>query len=155
MSFDSGQLGFNYNNYGGLVKAPAADRDTWKTPKALEPGTYNYFCRIHPFMRGSFRVAEANSCHGKKATHIGTSGPDVFRGTPKRDVIIGLGGNDTLIGLGGNDFLCGGSGKDKLVGGKGKDRMWGGPAKDRLLGGAGKDNLNGGAGKDRVKQGRL
>jgi hypothetical protein len=29
---------------------------TWKTPRNLAPGTYTYFCRIHPFMRGSFRV---------------------------------------------------------------------------------------------------
>jgi hypothetical protein len=29
---------------------------TWKTPKNLSPGTYSYFCRIHPFMRGAFRV---------------------------------------------------------------------------------------------------
>ena len=28
----------------------------WKTPKNLAPGTYSYFCRIHPFMRGAFRV---------------------------------------------------------------------------------------------------
>jgi hypothetical protein len=28
----------------------------WKTPKNLSPGTYTYFCRIHPFMRGAFRV---------------------------------------------------------------------------------------------------
>ena len=35
---------------------PAANRNTWKTPKSLRPGTYTYFCRIHPFMRGSFRV---------------------------------------------------------------------------------------------------
>jgi hypothetical protein len=28
----------------------------WQTPKSLDPGTYTYFCRIHPFMRGSFRV---------------------------------------------------------------------------------------------------
>ena len=26
------------------------------TPKSLKPGTYTYFCRIHPFMRGAFRV---------------------------------------------------------------------------------------------------
>jgi hypothetical protein len=30
--------------------------DTWKTPSNLSPGTYSYFCRIHPFMRGAFRV---------------------------------------------------------------------------------------------------
>jgi plastocyanin len=52
VTFDSAQLGFNYAGFG----APAADRDTWTTPKNLKPGTYNYFCRIHPFMRGSFRV---------------------------------------------------------------------------------------------------
>jgi hypothetical protein len=51
-SFDSGQLGFNYAGYG----APAADRDTWSTPVDLGVGTYAYFCRVHPFMRGSFRV---------------------------------------------------------------------------------------------------
>jgi plastocyanin len=51
VTFDSGQLGFN--NWAG---APAADRDTWQTPKNLDPGTYSYFCRVHPFMRGSFRV---------------------------------------------------------------------------------------------------
>jgi plastocyanin len=48
ISFDSGELG-----YGG---PPSADRNTWSTPKSLRPGTYTYFCRIHPFMRGSFRV---------------------------------------------------------------------------------------------------
>jgi plastocyanin len=46
--FDSGELGF-----GG---DPAANRNTWETPKNLKTGTYTYFCRIHPFMRGSFRV---------------------------------------------------------------------------------------------------
>jgi hypothetical protein len=52
VSFDSGQLGYNYAGFN----APAADRITWQTPKNLKPGTYSYFCRIHPFMRGSFRV---------------------------------------------------------------------------------------------------
>ncbi|MEK6271175.1 MAG: hypothetical protein AABM42_00790 [Actinomycetota bacterium] len=51
-TFDSGQLGFNYAGYG----APAVGRDTWDTPKNLSAGTYTYFCRVHPFMRGSFRV---------------------------------------------------------------------------------------------------
>ena len=51
-TFDSGQLGFNYAGFG----APAVERDTWTTPKDLKPGTYSYFCRVHPFMRGSFRV---------------------------------------------------------------------------------------------------
>lgn len=51
-SFDSGQLGFNYAGFN----APAAERDTWSTPKNLPAGTNTYFCRVHPFMRGSFRV---------------------------------------------------------------------------------------------------
>jgi plastocyanin len=51
VTFDSGELG-----YGPSLGTPAANRNTWKTPKTLKPGTYTYFCRIHPFMRGSFRV---------------------------------------------------------------------------------------------------
>jgi plastocyanin len=46
--FDSGQLGF-----GG---PPTAERDTWTVPTDLPTGTYTYFCRIHPLMRGAFRV---------------------------------------------------------------------------------------------------
>ncbi len=53
-TFDSGQLGFNYAGYN----APAANRDTWTTPSNLKPGDYSYFCRVHPFMRGSFRVVK-------------------------------------------------------------------------------------------------
>jgi hypothetical protein len=51
VSFDSGELG-----YGPPNGTAAAQRDTWQTPENLDPGTYTYFCRIHPFMRGSFRV---------------------------------------------------------------------------------------------------
>jgi hypothetical protein len=49
--FDSAELG-----YGPSFATAAANRHTWKTPKNLPRGTYSYFCRIHPFMRGSFRV---------------------------------------------------------------------------------------------------
>jgi plastocyanin len=52
-TFDSGELG-----YGPAGYTPAANRNTWKTPKGLKPGTYTYFCRIHPYMRGAFRVIE-------------------------------------------------------------------------------------------------
>jgi hypothetical protein len=52
VEFDSGELGFGPASY-----TPAANRDTWSTPANLSPGTYNYFCRVHPFMRGAFRVA--------------------------------------------------------------------------------------------------
>ena len=46
--FDSGQLGV-----GG---APTVNRTTWSTPANLPVGTHTYFCRIHPLMRGAFRV---------------------------------------------------------------------------------------------------
>jgi hypothetical protein len=50
-TFDSGELG-----YGPPQATAAANRIQWRTPKTLSPGTYSYFCRIHPFMRGAFRV---------------------------------------------------------------------------------------------------
>ena len=55
VTFDSGELGFN-GNQGSVAGAPASGTDTWQTPKDLPAGTYTYFCRIHPFMRGAFRV---------------------------------------------------------------------------------------------------
>ena len=45
--YDSGQLG------AGL---PAVGKLSWNTPTNLPPGTYTFFCRIHPFMRGVFRI---------------------------------------------------------------------------------------------------
>jgi hypothetical protein len=50
--FDSGNLG-----YGPAGLTAAANRHTWRIPENLKPATYTYFCRIHPFMRGAFRVA--------------------------------------------------------------------------------------------------
>ncbi len=46
-NYDSGQLG---------IGTPAIGRISWTSPTNLAPGTYTYFCRIHPFMRGVFRV---------------------------------------------------------------------------------------------------
>jgi hypothetical protein len=46
-NYDSGQLG---------AALPAVGRLSWTTPRNLKPGTYYFFCRIHPFMRGVFRV---------------------------------------------------------------------------------------------------
>jgi hypothetical protein len=45
--FDSGQLG---------AATPAIGRLSWSTPQNLPPGTYTFFCRIHPYMRGVFRI---------------------------------------------------------------------------------------------------
>jgi hypothetical protein len=52
--FDSAELGYGPTGY-----TAAANRADWSTPTDLKPGTYTYFCRIHPFMRGAFRVAQA------------------------------------------------------------------------------------------------
>ena len=51
--FDSGELGF-----GPAGESAAANTASWLTPITLKPGTYNFFCRVHPFMRGAFRVTK-------------------------------------------------------------------------------------------------
>ena len=51
VDFDSGELGFGPANF-----TAATNTATWSTPQNLPKGTYTYFCRVHPFMRGSFRV---------------------------------------------------------------------------------------------------
>jgi len=48
---DSGELGF-----GPAGITASANRNSWSTPTYLKAGTYTYFCRVHPFMRGSWRV---------------------------------------------------------------------------------------------------
>jgi hypothetical protein len=48
VQFESGTL--------GSADPPATGALEWRTPDDLRPGTYTYFCRIHPFMRGAFRV---------------------------------------------------------------------------------------------------
>ncbi len=53
IQFDSAELG-----HGG---PPASGAVTWSVPRNLPPGTYTYFCRIHPFMRGAFRVLPSKS----------------------------------------------------------------------------------------------
>ena len=62
-------------------------------------------------------------CLGKRATVVGTAGPDELTGTPHHDVIAALGGADTVRGLSGADLICGGKGIDKLSGGPGRDQV--------------------------------
>jgi plastocyanin len=50
VQFESGTL--------GSANPPATGSLQWTTPSNLDPGTYTYFCRIHPFMRGAFRVKQ-------------------------------------------------------------------------------------------------
>ena len=52
-----GNVQFESNTLGSAVP-PATGALEWKTPDSLQPGTYTYFCRIHPFMRGAFRVKQ-------------------------------------------------------------------------------------------------
>jgi len=51
IGFDSGELGTGLRGF-----TAASNHISWSTPANLPPGTYTYFCRIHPWMRGSFRI---------------------------------------------------------------------------------------------------
>jgi plastocyanin len=51
-----GDVQFESGTLGSIV--PATGSLQWTTPSNLSPGTYTYFCRIHPFMRGAFRVKQ-------------------------------------------------------------------------------------------------
>jgi hypothetical protein len=55
-----GAVQFESNTLGAGPGAvpPASGALEYRTPRNLKPGTYTYFCRIHPFMRGAFRVKE-------------------------------------------------------------------------------------------------
>jgi hypothetical protein len=67
VDFDSGQLGYggplNYNVTTGsnaYTTPPLSTLPTRAKGKRIKRGTtYTYFCRLHPYMRGSFRVRSA------------------------------------------------------------------------------------------------
>lgn len=55
INFDSGQLGYGQGTSSGVTTGS----NEYETPPLTKPGkTYTYFCRIHPFMRGSIRTAK-------------------------------------------------------------------------------------------------
>lgn len=94
------------------------------------------------------------TCHGERATIVGTTGDDRLEGTGGVDVIVGLAGDDRLVGMDGDDVLCGGSGADVLQGGPGDDRLFGGAdrwhkSRNKLYG----DTLDGGDGDDLLDAG--
>ncbi len=107
-------------------------------------------------------VADAATplCFGKRATIVGTSGPDRIIGTDGPDVIVGLAGADVISGRRGSDRICAGSnssGTDRVYGGNGNDLISGGSGNDilrgendtdTLVGASGHDDLDGGAGPD-------
>jgi hypothetical protein len=45
----------------GIIANGCVGTQVYKTPKNLKVGTYSYFCRVHPFMRGAFRVVKNKS----------------------------------------------------------------------------------------------
>lgn len=89
------------------------------------------------FVTESF--AQIPQCNGLDATHVGTDGKDIIRGSFGDDVIASLGGNDIVYGMSGNDVICGGDGNDRLYGNSGNDI---------LIGQEGFDSVNGGKGID-------
>ncbi len=88
------------------------------------------------------------TCDGRVATIVGTSGDDILVGTQGDDVIVGLGGDDQIRGRRGNDIICGGDGNDLLRGNLGDDRVFGDAGEDRIIGNRGNDFLRGGQGID-------
>jgi Ca2+-binding RTX toxin-like protein len=102
-------------------------------------------------------VAGGPTCHGVRATIVGTRHADVIRGTRHRDVIVAGKGNDVVKGRGGNDLICGGPGADRLLGGGGRDHLLG--QGDQLGRGEPEacdhgDTLDGGHGDDVIDPGR-
>lgn len=93
-------------------------------------------------------------CRGRRATIVGTDGPDVLRGTSGNDVIAAGAGNDRIVGRGGNDLICAGPGDDVVRGGRGNDRLYGQAGNDVLAGNKGRDDLIGGPGRDRLRRDR-
>jgi len=91
-------------------------------------------------------LSEVPTCHGKKATCVGTAGHDLILGSDMKDVIVAGPGNDTVHGDADDDILCGGPGNDSLFGARGVDIIYGGPGDDWLFGAPDADELYGGPG---------
>lgn len=56
--FDSNKL-FNMDVADNGGPTSSEWTPIWETPKSLEVGTYSYYCRLHPWMRGAFEVVPA------------------------------------------------------------------------------------------------
>ena len=75
VQFESGTLGSEAPSTTGSGALE------WQTPNNLDAGTYTYFCRIHPFMRGAFRqeVAVSNTHKSRRAQLPSRSRPSSRR----------------------------------------------------------------------------
>ncbi|WP_183093257.1 calcium-binding protein [Nocardioides stalactiti] len=76
-----------------------------------------------------------------RATHVGTDGDDVIRGTFGQDVIFAGAGDDEIHGKGTEDVICAGPGDDEIYGGSGRDVISTGGGADVAYGGAGNDQI--------------
>jgi len=81
----------------------------------------------------------APTCRGRRATIVGTEGPDTLRGTNGNDVIVAFEGADRIATGNGDDVVCAGVGDDTVDTGNGDDDLRGGPGEDALDGGNGRD----------------
>jgi len=52
----NGKFQFESGQMGPPNKPPTVGYTQWSTPTDLPKGTYTFFCRIHPLMRGAFRI---------------------------------------------------------------------------------------------------
>ena len=97
VQFDSGQLGYGTPEFSAFVQ-----RADWRTPDDLDPGTYTYFCRVHPYMRGAFRVRGTPK---PKPPGGGESAPSA-RVRTKRATADRRGRVPVKLGCGGNSGRC-------------------------------------------------
>lgn len=100
------------------------------------------------FQPGSAEAADPN-CRGKRATIVGTDGPDRISATRESDVIFTGAGDDVVSRIGYNDRVCSGRGDDVLSGKGG--RVFAGKGADRTSSGVG--TYRGGRGPDLIKVG--
>jgi Ca2+-binding RTX toxin-like protein len=98
-------------------------------------------CPIIP--DGGEGIAE---CNGRKASCVGTEGPDLIIGSDEGDVIVAGAGSDVVIGNAGDDLVCAGAGNDSVMGGLGDDSLYGEEGNDWLFGATHVDVLDGGPG---------
>jgi uncharacterized repeat protein (TIGR01451 family) len=100
------------------------------------------------------KPAPKPTCHGRKATLVGTPGDDTLVGKKGADVVVAGGGNDHVRTLSGRDIVCAGRGDDVVAAGADADFVRGGRGADRLRGRGGNDRLHGNRGPDHLRGGR-